>query len=47
MRACLSCLKPELEHGTNAACVQGCVCPDCRAHQLRRMAKDKVNNCGC
>jgi hypothetical protein len=42
----LATRREELEHGTNAAYVQGCVCPDCRAHQLRRMAKGKVNNCG-
>jgi hypothetical protein len=43
----LATRQEELEHGTNAAYVQGCVCPDCRAHQLRRMAKGKLNNCGC
>jgi hypothetical protein len=43
----LATRREELEHGTNAAYVQGCVRPDCRAHQLRRMAKGKLNNCGC
>jgi hypothetical protein len=27
----------DLEHGTNAAYVNGCVCTDCREHQQRRM----------
>jgi len=30
----------DLQHGTNAAYVAGCVCKDCRDHQRRRMAKN-------
>jgi cytidylate kinase len=32
--------RDELEHGTNAAYVAGCVCKECRAHQRQRMAKN-------
>jgi hypothetical protein len=32
--------REDLEHGTNAAYVAGCVCKDCRDHQRRRMAKN-------
>jgi hypothetical protein len=35
----LATRQEHLEHGTNAAYVHGCVCPDCRAYQARRMAK--------
>ena len=31
----------DLEHGTNAAYVQGCVCSECREHQRERMAKNR------
>jgi hypothetical protein len=31
--------RDDLEHGTNAAYVQGCVCRECRSHQRVRMAK--------
>ena len=40
----LATRREDRKHGTNAAYVHGCVCPDCRAHQVRRMAKSKVNN---
>jgi hypothetical protein len=30
----------DLNHGTNAAYVAGCVCKDCREHQRQRMAKN-------
>jgi hypothetical protein len=30
--------REDLEHGTNAAYVAGCVCKDCREHQRQRMA---------
>ena len=29
----------DLEHGTNAAYANGCVCRDCREHQQRRMGR--------
>jgi hypothetical protein len=32
----------DLEHGTNAAYVHGCVCKDCREHQRQRMAKNRI-----
>jgi hypothetical protein len=35
----LATRREELKHGTHAAYVRGCVCPDCRAHQVRRTAK--------
>jgi hypothetical protein len=31
--------RDDLEHGTTAAYVHGCVCSECRAHQRSRMAK--------
>ena len=31
--------RDDLEHGTNAAYVHGCVCRDCREHQQRRMGR--------
>ena len=31
----------DLEHGTNAAYVRGCVCKECREHQRERMAKNR------
>jgi hypothetical protein len=30
----------DLDHGTNAAYVAGCVCKDCREHQRQRMARN-------
>ena len=33
--------RDDLEHGTNAAYVHGCVCSDCREHQRRRMTKSR------
>jgi hypothetical protein len=33
--------RDDLEHGTNAAYVAGCVCKDCREHQQQRMAKNR------
>jgi hypothetical protein len=32
--------RDDLQHGTNAAYVRGCVCKECRAHQRRRMARN-------
>jgi hypothetical protein len=31
----------DLQHGTNAAYVRGCVCSDCREYQRRRMTKSR------
>jgi hypothetical protein len=31
----------DLQHGTNAAYVKGCVCKECREHQRQRMAKSR------
>ena len=31
--------RAELEHGTNAAYVAGCVCRQCREHQQKRMGR--------
>ena len=33
--------RDDLEHGTNAAYVHGCVCSECREHQRIRMAKNR------
>jgi hypothetical protein len=33
--------RDDLEHGTNAAYVAGCVCKECREHQRVRMARSK------
>jgi hypothetical protein len=33
--------RDDLEHGTNAADVQGCVCCECREHQRQRMARNR------
>jgi hypothetical protein len=32
--------RSDLQHGTNTAYVQGCVCSECREHQRERMAKN-------
>jgi hypothetical protein len=34
--------RDDLEHGTNAAYVQGCVCRECRQHQQTRMGRNRV-----
>ena len=31
----------DLQHGTNAAYVKGCVCKECREHQRQRIAKNR------
>jgi hypothetical protein len=31
----------DLQHGTNAAYLKGCVCKECREHQRQRMAKNR------
>jgi hypothetical protein len=33
--------RDDLDHGTNAAYVAGCVCKDCREHQRVRMARNQ------
>jgi hypothetical protein len=33
--------RDDLEHGTNAAYVAGCVCWECREHQRVRMARSR------
>ena len=33
--------RDDLEHGTNAAYVAGCVCSECREHQRVRMARNR------
>ena len=33
--------RDDLQHGTNAAYVHGCVCSECREHQRQRMAKNR------
>jgi Zn ribbon nucleic-acid-binding protein len=33
--------RTDLEHGTNAAYVAGCVCRDCKEHQRVRMARNR------
>jgi hypothetical protein len=33
--------RDNLQHGTNAAYVRGCVCSDCREHQRIRMARNR------
>jgi hypothetical protein len=34
--------RDDLEHGTNATYVAGCVCKDCREHQQQRMARSRA-----
>jgi hypothetical protein len=41
--ALLATRRDDLEHGTNAAYVQGCVCSECRTHQRIRMARTRAN----
>jgi hypothetical protein len=33
--------RADLEHGTNAAYIHGCVCYDCRRHQQVRMGRNR------
>jgi hypothetical protein len=33
--------RKDLQHGTNAAYVAGCVCRECRDHQRKRMARNR------
>jgi hypothetical protein len=39
--ALMATRRNDLEHGTNAAYVAGCVCGECRSHQRVRMAKQR------
>ena len=39
--ALMATRRDDLEHGTNAAYVAGCVCSECRSHQRVRMAKQR------
>jgi hypothetical protein len=42
LEAALTATRREaLQHGTNAAYVQGCVCSECREHQRIRMARNR------
>jgi hypothetical protein len=38
--ALMAARSDDLEHGTNATYVAGCVCKECREHQRLRMAKN-------
>jgi hypothetical protein len=33
--------RDDLQHGSNAAYMAGCVCCECRGHQRQRMAKNR------
>jgi hypothetical protein len=33
--------RDDIQHGTNAAYVNGCVCSECREHQRQRMARKR------
>jgi hypothetical protein len=39
--AALTATRDDLEHGTNAAYVHGCVCSECREHQRVRVATNR------
>jgi hypothetical protein len=39
--ALMATRRDDLEHGTNAAYVAGCVCGECREHQRVRMAQNR------
>jgi hypothetical protein len=42
LEAALTATRPDdLQHGTNAAYVAGCVCGECREHQRQRMARNR------
>jgi hypothetical protein len=36
--------RDDLQHGTNAAYVRGCVCKECREHQRIRMARQSISS---
>ena len=33
--------REDIQHGTNAAYIHGCVCKDCRTYQLVRMGRNR------
>ena len=37
--ALMTTRRDDLQHGTNAAYVRGCICKECREHQRIRMAR--------
>jgi hypothetical protein len=39
--ALMSACRDDLEHGTNAAYVAGCVCRECREYQSERMGRNR------
>jgi hypothetical protein len=39
--AALAATRDDLDHGTNAAYVAGCVCKECREHQRSRKARNR------
>jgi hypothetical protein len=39
--ALMASRRDDLQHGTNAAYVAGCVCGECRAHQRIRMTRNR------
>jgi hypothetical protein len=39
--ALMATRRADLEHGTNAAYVQGCVCKECRDYQRERMRRSR------
>jgi hypothetical protein len=39
--ALMAARRDDLEHGTNAAYVRGCVCKECREHQQLRMGRNR------
>jgi hypothetical protein len=41
LEALMATRREDLEHGTNAAYVAGCVCKECREHQRIRMERDR------
>jgi hypothetical protein len=40
--ALMATRRDDLDHGTNAAYVHGCVCRECREHQRIRMATNRI-----
>jgi hypothetical protein len=39
--ALMTTRRDDLQHGTNAAYVSGCVCSECRGHQRQRMTQNR------
>jgi hypothetical protein len=44
--ALMASRRDDLQHGTNAAYVAGCVCGECGEHQQRRMGRDRRYSSG-